>query len=305
MRIRGPRTLRYAVAMDRPLFETARPPSPHELELEWLETDGRGGYALGTIAGRPDRQYHGWLVAPVPGSSRRFMALSRLEEHVLPGPGREAVSLSVVRYPDGVLHPHGHENLARFELCPYPRAEYRLDGVTITRSWVMVRGASALVVCYELVRGEAPVELELRPLFAPRDADHLYEEGTKTAPAFERTEHGMRLLPEGFPRVELRFPAEHVFAEHPDFYRDTCYGLDRERGFEGREDHFTPGVFRIRLEPGKPAFVAATTGETARRVAQDPRGAFEEEVRRRERLLDDAEAHAPSLGGRPSAPPVY
>jgi len=283
--------------MDRPLFQTARPPSPHEEELEWLETDGRGGYALGTIAGRPDRQYHGWLVAPVPGSSRRFLALSRVEEHVLPGPGREALALSVVRYPDGVLHPRGHENLARFELCPYPRAEYRLGDAAITRSWVLVRGASALVLRYELIHGEAPVELELRPLFAPRDADHLYKEGEKPPPAFERTERGVRLLPEGLPPVELSFPAEHLFAEQPDFYRDTCYGLDQERGFEGREDHFTPGVVRIRLEPRKPAFVAATTGVAARRAAQDPRGAFEDEVRRRRRLLEDAEAHAPSLGG--------
>ena len=52
------------------------------LRKEWLETDGRGGFASSTVLLCPTRRYHGLLVAPVPGLARRHSFLSRFEETV-------------------------------------------------------------------------------------------------------------------------------------------------------------------------------------------------------------------------------
>ncbi|HVS17181.1 MAG TPA: glycogen debranching enzyme N-terminal domain-containing protein, partial [Planctomycetota bacterium] len=50
------------------------------LGLEWLETDGCGGYASSTVPGCNRRRYHGLLVVPIPGSAKRYVFLSRLED---------------------------------------------------------------------------------------------------------------------------------------------------------------------------------------------------------------------------------
>lgn len=51
---------------------------------EWLVTNGLGGYASGTVSGRPTRGYHGLLVAA--GPRGRVLLLAALAEEVS-GPG--------------------------------------------------------------------------------------------------------------------------------------------------------------------------------------------------------------------------
>src|SRR3974390_1183648 len=70
--------------------------------IEWLETNGTGGFAMGTAAGANTRRYHGLLVAPLRPPVDRFVLLSKVEETVqLDGESRD---LSTTQYP-GVVHP--------------------------------------------------------------------------------------------------------------------------------------------------------------------------------------------------------
>ena len=71
---------------------------------EWLEANGIGGFASGTINGCNTRRYHGLLVAATKPLVGRFVLLSKLEE-TLAVNGR-AYELSTNRYP-GVVHPQG------------------------------------------------------------------------------------------------------------------------------------------------------------------------------------------------------
>jgi hypothetical protein len=48
--------------------------------LEWLETNGKGGFAASTVAGVNTRRYHGLLIAALSPPVRRHVLLSRLEE---------------------------------------------------------------------------------------------------------------------------------------------------------------------------------------------------------------------------------
>ncbi|MFL5301414.1 MAG: glycogen debranching enzyme N-terminal domain-containing protein, partial [Anaeromyxobacteraceae bacterium] len=51
--------------------------------LEWLETNGTGGFAMGTVAGTNTRRYHGLLVVPLRPPGERHVLLARLEETVV------------------------------------------------------------------------------------------------------------------------------------------------------------------------------------------------------------------------------
>src|SRR5688572_13209491 len=50
--------------------------------LEWLVTNGLGGYASSTVAGLVTRRYHGLLVASLPAPLGRMVLLNHLLERV-------------------------------------------------------------------------------------------------------------------------------------------------------------------------------------------------------------------------------
>jgi len=94
--------------------------------VEWLETDGVGGYASGTLQAQAARRYHGLLVAPLPGTTRRHVFLSGFGEQ------RHDVSREVrmVRGRHAVLVRFECQQAATLELRP--RLPYReADALTI------------------------------------------------------------------------------------------------------------------------------------------------------------------------------
>src|SRR3954470_24838940 len=86
--------------------------------LEWLETNGVGGFAMGTVAGTNTRRYHGLLVASLRPPVDRHVLLSRLDE-VVSGEGAPEVALASNQYP-GTLSPQGYTRLIEFRLDPFP-----------------------------------------------------------------------------------------------------------------------------------------------------------------------------------------
>src|SRR5258708_4107989 len=96
--------------------------------LEWLETNGSGGFAMGTVAGANTRRYHGLLVASLRPPVERHVLLSRLEEVVEPD-----LQLATNAYPDAI-HPQGYRNLIEFRLDPFPTWVFGLPGGAGSRS---------------------------------------------------------------------------------------------------------------------------------------------------------------------------
>ncbi|HEY1333361.1 MAG TPA: glycogen debranching enzyme N-terminal domain-containing protein, partial [Myxococcaceae bacterium] len=86
---------------------------PRASRLEWLLTNGTGGFAMGTAAGANTRRYHGLLVASLHPPVQRVVTLARLEETALTPSG--AVPLSVNQYPN-TLYPDGYTRLSHFAL---------------------------------------------------------------------------------------------------------------------------------------------------------------------------------------------
>src|SRR5689334_6440149 len=140
--------------------------------LEWLETNGIGGFASSTIAGLNTRRYHGLLTAATRPPVGRVLMLSKLEETlVVRG---ERYELGANRYP-GVVYPRGFEHLREFRLDPCPVWVYEAAGVRLEKRIYMVQGENATIVEYKL-SGKA--QLELRPLLAFRDYHATTHENT-------------------------------------------------------------------------------------------------------------------------------
>jgi len=98
------------------------------LRLEWLETNGLGGFASSTIIGLNTRRYHGLLVAATKPPVGRVVLLSKVEETLCIDGKR--FDLSANRYP-GVIHPQGFRYLTQFRLDPFPVFTYEVEGIEI------------------------------------------------------------------------------------------------------------------------------------------------------------------------------
>src|SRR6202795_459751 len=84
-------------------------------KLEWLETNGAGGFAMGTVSGVNTRRYHALLVAAPLPEAGRYVLLSRLDEQL--EYGGATFEIGACQYP-GVVAPRGFELLQEFSWNP-------------------------------------------------------------------------------------------------------------------------------------------------------------------------------------------
>src|SRR5690606_20863703 len=80
--------------------------------LEWLETNGIGGWSSSTVSFAHSRRHHGLLVASEYPDPEPFVLVSKLEESVVDGDNR--FDLGCNQYP-GTVYPAGHQHLKGFD----------------------------------------------------------------------------------------------------------------------------------------------------------------------------------------------
>lgn len=246
---------------------------------EWLETNGIGGYASGTVAGLHTRRYHGLLVAATRPPLGRKVLLSKFEEKLIVE-GRE-YELSANRYP-GTVYPSGFEYIAQFRLDPFPIWTYEAGGVRVEKSVFMPHGENAVVMRWRIVQGaRADVRLELRPLVASRDHHHLQHESPGARRDIAVSEGHVRYsLRPGDPEIAFSHNAADVVATG-DWYRDLEYTIEQERGFDFHEDLFQPFVMKFDLAEEAIVIVSLDT----QHEANEAEGLAALEIDRRERLI--------------------
>lgn len=244
-----------------------------ELALEWLETDGLGGFACGTVAGARTRRYHGWYVPAVPPPRRRWMLVSGCDEFVTARGVTTGISTQIYR---NATHPEGSRNLARFRMEPYPTWWHETGTFSLERSLCMVRDRSVTIVRY-VNRGPAELTLRVRPLLAFRGSHRLQREtgdwSTQTEVRGETS--WVKPLPY-LPRLYLR----GVFGRtrlDPQWYHHFRYRQEAARGYEAEEDLWSPLEWEWTLRPDARAFMLFSLNE----IASDPHHFLDEERRRR------------------------
>src|SRR5262245_887801 len=96
---------------------------PAALGLEWLETNGLGGYASSTVVLANTRAYHGLLVSRLNQPAGRYVLLSRIEE-VVHCAGKTYM-LSTNHYAGGkVIQPEGYQHQELFTKSLFPTFTY-------------------------------------------------------------------------------------------------------------------------------------------------------------------------------------
>ncbi|HSV72464.1 MAG TPA: amylo-alpha-1,6-glucosidase [Chthonomonadales bacterium] len=266
--------------LDMSLGRSALQDGSRAFGLEWLATNGIGGYASGSVAGASTRRYHGLLVAAVRPPAERRVALGRCEETVTHGGA--TVELAANEYP-GAVHPAGHLLLERFDAWPAPTFLYRLpSGARVRKRVWMERGANAVHLEYALEGARAAATIELAPLVCWKD----HHEQMRWRDGFPRSAlaEGAALtveLAQGAPTLHL-VASDGAWAPAGWWHERIQHARERERGMDHEEDLYCPARLRAELRPGQPLTLTASLG------AAPPPPRWQEVERRQRALLRQA-----------------
>lgn len=233
---------------------------------EWLETNGIGGFASGTVSGANTRRYHGLLTAATKPPLGRITMVSKCEETIsIDGQDFE---LSSNQYP-GKIDPQGFQYLKEFKLDPFPIWTFSVGNIVVEKRIFMVHGRNATVLQYRVkpaVRGNRPsLKMTWRPLLSFVDYHHLQHQNTEFNGEVSGKRGTIEMAPvTGMPPIYFAHDAAEASATGY-WYRHFEYAIEEERGFDFREDLYQP--FELTFDLRSTATIIISTDRAIDAVA--------------------------------------
>lgn len=240
------------------------------LRREWLITNGKGGYAAGTLSLARSRVYHNLLnVSLVPPLKRHTLLASidtwlELDGHRVP--------IITHEWATGVVLPDGYRNLESFELDgTLPIWNWVHNDIQIQQRVWMEHGKNTTYITYEYVRGKPAIDLRCKPLVTYRDHHHVTKGGATvnlTPITWEQGQGVDILVAENVGKdAEEDKLAPMPFRILTNGQRMTLDGswwwsfhlaVENYRGLDDKEDLYQAGQIDHRLKPGDTLVIIVT-----------------------------------------------
>jgi predicted glycogen debranching enzyme len=238
--------------------------NPIDPNAEWIEADGLGGFASGTVSGIRTRRYHALLLTATAPPAGRMVLVNGFDAWVeIP---RGTFAISSQRYGPDVIHPDGASRIESFEYEPWPRWRCRIDNdLVIEQELFVPKGESAVFISWRIVaRGAVSggdgsghtlnqaastlpaATLRVRPFFSGRDFHATHRENASFKFVADQNSERVRFQSyDGVPAV-IAYSNGH-YAHEPSWYRNFVYSEEQARGLDAVEDLASPGVFEFSL----------------------------------------------------------
>jgi predicted glycogen debranching enzyme len=247
--------------------------------LEYLETNGLGGWSGSSVTGAHARRYHGLLVAAIHPPADRMVLLSKLDETIITGESRFELSCNV--YDGDVLHPDGNRFLERFTKNFFPEWTYNTGCIQLKKTICMIHGENTVVMKYEVLRADSSFTLEFLPLMAARGYHELGHASPRMHWDAEFNNGIFHNQPDGVNHVYIAVPGS-TYRHTPRWFYHFKYGVEQYRGLDYTEDLFNHGIFSVQLNEGDELNFIISTENPEGRNAKD---LFIKELKRRKNLL--------------------
>ena len=269
------------------------------LSLEWLETNGRGGFASGTVSGANTRRYHALLLTARQPSAERVVLVNHLEEWIdLNG---RSFPLSTNLYP-GTVHPVGYTYCVEFSSMPWPTWTFDCGGCMVQREILCVPGRDLAIVRWKFIGSTHDhLTLRVRPMLSGRNYHRTHHENT--ALSMEAVIKPGMVVWQPYPDVPS-VQAIHAgrYRHEPYWFRHVQLPIERQRGLDDEEDWWSPGEFCFEAgAESEPALVLTSEGIDAIDVAT----VVEREGARRRQLVHTAPDRDSLAGALWRATDVY
>ncbi len=206
---------------------------------EWIETDGLGGFASGTVCGQRTRRYHGLLLVAQKPPAERVVLVNGVEAWVETPDGSYPISTQYYR--GDVESPSGHVFLQSFMSQPWPTWRFEIaETLAIVQELFIPDQLQGLAMRWRLEGDRRDIALHVRPLLSGRDFHGLHHANSDFNQQTQRTKETVSWQPYAdLPTVHAQTNAE--FQEAPLWYYSFLYTAERDRGLDDMEDLLSPG----------------------------------------------------------------
>ncbi len=227
------------------------------MQSEWLEADGLGGFASGTVGGPRTRRYHALLLTATRPPTARCVLVNGVEAWL--ERGGVTLPLSTQRYQPDVVWPEGWRHVTGFTPVPWPCWTTALPGGEEVRFELFVAPDAGVTVLRWFAPAGCEWRLKVRPLISGRDQHALHSENAAFRFGAVAVGGNVSWRPyEGVPAISAL--SNGRYDHDPDWYRGFLYTQERDRGMDDREDLGAPGVFSFSLAEG-PAVMMLRAGD--------------------------------------------
>jgi predicted glycogen debranching enzyme len=199
-------------------------------QLEWLVTNGIGGFASGTVSGSLTRRYHGLLLAALHPPVGRTQMVAKFDETARYD-GAE-YPLSTNRWVSGTVEPKGYLNIESFQLDgTTPVWQFAIGDALLEKRIWMQQVENTTFVQYSLIRASNALELECKTLVNYRDYHSTTHAGNWQIQV-ENVEHGLKVTAfDGATPFYLSCCDASIETRH-DWHRDFFLPLEQYRGLD-------------------------------------------------------------------------
>ncbi len=221
------------------------------MALEWIVTNGLGGYASSNVLGINTRKYHGVLVAAFNPPVNRKVLLSKLDEQLLIN--GEAHPLGANEF-SNVIHPGGFKHLESFSQAPFPTFDYFINNVRIRKKVLMPHQKNATIVLYEVFsRLKEKLALQIAPLINSRHF-HSVTDKEKLEWCFVQKPSAQKTTLQtsnSQSTLILSSSSGKYIAQDGIWVEDIFFRVDNSQGTTCFDDCYVPGQFEIEVKPGE------------------------------------------------------
>ncbi len=263
---------------------------------EWLESDGLGGFASGSVAGIRTRRYHALLLTATTPPTGRLVLVNGFDAWVETTGGR--FDLSSQWYSPGVLGGTGAQNIEGFSSAEWPTWVFQFaDGTRLQQEIFVIHDAPVVCIAWKLLSTGRAAKLTVRPFLSGRDYHALHRSNPTFR--FDATKSAYRVAWQPYRDVPgVTALSNGAYVHDPHWYYNFLYEAERARGLDWEEDLASPGAFSWPLESAEAALIFTTSDHASTLTQSEP---LELLARTRQRERDRREQFADRLHGSADA----
>ncbi len=222
----------------------------YALSKEYLITSDKGYYSASTLSGCNQRKYHGVFVAPQSAKQEEgHVLVSCINETIISG--KESHALSIHSYQE-LYYPEGDQFIQEFYGTPIPKWVYGIKDIVLFKQILFTEVDDGLLIRYTLEEANEPIVLQVVPLLAFRSVHQLSKMNMAVNKRLAKVKNGIRAnLYRGYSNIYLQFSEPIAFVENPDWYYQISYPVEQDRGYDFKEDLFSPGNFSVEMSKGQ------------------------------------------------------
>ncbi len=234
------------------------------VRMEWLVTNGLGGYASSTAVGINTRKYHGLLVAALNPPVDRWVLLSSFNEEI--EIEDKTCHIGSNQFSKNIS-PKGYRFLRYFSLAPLPVYKYVIEDVQLKKTIFMPHKKNATIAVYEVANPhDNGVLIHIAPLVSSRHFHTVTEKSSIEWTFLQKPfNQGVTIQP-SIPMSTLIISSStgQYLANKGRWIEKTYYHMEDSRGESCLDDVFQPGWFELCIGPEETRkfYLLAVAGRT-------------------------------------------